>query len=400
MPVVPSRWRAGRRPAAELSAARLDGLRRQFEDSAARRGGEASAAGRAAELAGLYASLGPDGRRAYLRLLAEEFGTTRAAIEAARQSLHAAADDGAQVARAALQPRWLTILRQFNVLPDGTKFLVDLRADLVGLAAGEEALRPLERDLKELLATLFDAGFLELRRITWRSPAVLLERLADSEAVHAVAGWNDLKNRLDPADRRFFAFFHPQLADEPLVFVQVGLRRGLAHEITPLLDPAAPHEDPARADTAIFYSISNAQPGLAGISLGAFLIKRVVDELRRELPRLKRFATLSPIPAFRGWLDEQPQSDLPLEGLCARYLLEAKRPDGRVLDPVANFHLSNGARIERINVDADPSERGMRESLGLMVNYLYELDRIEANHEAYATDRTVAAASGIARLAR
>jgi malonyl-CoA decarboxylase len=191
------------------------------------------------------------------------------------------------------------------------------------------------------------------------------------------------------------------MPDEPLIFVQVALRRGLATEIGSLLDPDAPHEH-EQADTAIFYSISNAQPGLAGISLGGFLIKRVVDELAAEFPRVKRFATLSPVPGLRRWVDASGSRATGRDtvALCAAYLLRAKRPDGRVLDPVANFHLSNGARIERINPDADPSARGQRQSFGIMVNYLYVLDEIEANHEAYASERTVAASAAVSRLAR
>lgn len=329
-----------------------------------------------------------------------------------------------------LESPWTRLLTQFNNLVGGSKFLVDLRADLIRLVKSDPALAPLEHDLKQLLTSWFGVGQLELRRITWDSPASVLERLAQSEAVHEVVSWDDLKNRLD-VDRRFFAFFHPRMPDEPLIFVEVALVLGLVDAIGPLLDPEAPLVVPTEADAAIFYSISSTQPGLSGVSLGGFLIKQVVDELRAELPRLRTFATLSPIPGFRRWLErtgdheqlklsdaerrqiatlvgrEQPEHGADLESvrdvllqLCAHYLLNVRRPDGRALDAVANFHLTNGARVERINFLADRSIPGWAGSLALMVNYLYELDAIEENHEAYAADGTTAATGRVIRLAR
>jgi malonyl-CoA decarboxylase len=310
------------------------------------------------------------------------------------------------------------------------------------LAKGDPALLSLEEDLKQLLAGWFDIGFLELKRITWDSPAALLEKLSLYEAVHAVRSWNDLKNRLD-SDRRCFAFFHPRMQGEPLIFVEVALVSGLASNVHHLLDEAAPLGDPRTADTAIFYSISNAQRGLAGISFGGFLIKRVVDQLSAEFPRVKTFATLSPIPGFRAWLDEQfakgipgvltsgertalgsavqgsaskgtikqllgtdwhkdeaisAALEAPLLRLCAHYLCEAKRDNGAALDPVAHFHLSNGARIERLNWLGDMSDKGLKQSAGIMVNYLYRQGDIEENHEAYVGERTVVASSAITGL--
>jgi malonyl-CoA decarboxylase len=301
----------------------------------------------------------------------------------------------------------------------------------------------LEADLKQLLAGWFDIGFLELRRITWESPAALLEKLSAYEAVHEVRSWSDLKNRLD-SDRRCFAFFHPRMPDEPLIFVEVALVDGLAGNIQTLLDEQAPVGDSRAADTAIFYSISNAQKGLVGISFGGFLIKRVVDQISAEFPRLKNFATLSPLPGFRAWLDgrlaamddilkpaeqkalsavarESPKGvtlkelmathdwaktpavaaalQPPLLRLAAQYLLTAKREDGRALDPVTHFHLSNGARVERINWLADTSPKGLAQSAGMMVNYLYRTADIEANHEAYTGEGVVAASSEVRALA-
>jgi len=297
-----------------------------------------------------------------------------------------------------------------------------------------------------LLSAWFDVGFLDLVRIDWRASAALLEKLVTYEAVHTIRSWRDLKNRLD-SDRRCFAFFHPRMPDEPLIFVEVALVNGIAGNIHALLDEAAPIGDPQAADAAIFYSISNCQQGLHGISLGDFLIKRVVDALASELPRLKSFATLSPLPGFRAWLtaqaarhgllvasearavqalgggldDDNPDRILlrlldqpdwredprtaaalrdPLLRLCARYLLDAHAPSGRALDPVAHFHLSNGARVERLNWLGDVSAKGLQQSAGIMVHYLYRLGDIEANHEAYRDEGRVAASSAVRNLAR
>jgi malonyl-CoA decarboxylase len=259
-------------------------------------------------------------------------------------------------------------------------------------------------ELRALLAGWFDVGFLELQRMTWRSPALLLEKIIAYEAVHAIQGWPDLKNRLD-SDRRLYAFFHPRMPDEPLIFIEVALTRGLSDNIQRVLDEQAPVEDAGRADTAIFYSINNAQRGLDGISFGNFLIKKVVDDLSHEFPNLKTFATLSPVPGLRAWAERHgligeldSADDLQLTRLTARYLTEISPEKGRVRDPVAHFHLSNGARLERINLRADTSARGQLLSAGVMVNYLYKLSDIEANHEAYSGLGRVAMASPIKAL--
>ncbi|MGH6718223.1 MAG: malonyl-CoA decarboxylase, partial [Alphaproteobacteria bacterium] len=358
-----------------------------------------------------------------------------------------AGDDvaGAEAAlREALRAPRLRLLTQFNDLPNGVKFLVDLRADAMERARGEAAMAGLDDELRRLLAQWFDVGFLELRRITWDASAALLEKLIAYEAVHAIRSWDDLKNRLD-SDRRCFAFFHPRMPEEPLIFVEVALVRAMADNIQDLLDESAEPLDPAEASAAIFYSISNAQRGLAGISFGNVLIKRVVDQLAQALPKLQVFATLSPIPGFRAWLDDalaaggddlvgaadgQALAKLagvadgaralgrllagpwtedaaacqvmasPLLRLGARYLVRETGRDGRPLDPVARFHLSNGARIERVNWLADRSEKGLRESAGIMVNYLYKQSDIEANHEAYAAEARVTASAAVAGLAK
>lgn len=427
-------------------------VREQMQACLARRGGEVSARARAAALGETYLELSAEGRRRFLGLLAREFGVDRAAVDAAVTALQQAADPEARSAaearlRQALEPARTHLLTQFNALPDGTKFLVELRAEVMALARQEPDLMPLEADLRRLLTSWFDVGFLELRTITWNAPAALLEKLITYEAVHEIRGWDDLKNRLD-SDRRCFAFFHPRMPDEPLIFVEVALVTGMADSIQKLLDESAPVVEPAAADTAIFYSISNAQQGLGGISFGDFLIKRVVDELSHEAPRLKVFATLSPIPGFRAWLEERlaAEPDLltaaeaasvveaagagadggpaaalrallemavwhpvdpatealrrPLIRLAAIYLGREKRANGMAIDPVAHFHLSNGARIERLNWLGDVSAKGVARSCGLMVNYLYRPEEIEANHEAYRGDRRVAMTAAIRSLLR
>ena len=315
------------------------------------------------------------------------------------------------------------------------KFLVDLRAELIDFAKDEPALAGLEEDLKGLLAAWFDIGFLELRRITWDSPAALLEKLVAYEAVHAIRSWRDLKNRLD-SDRRCFAFFHPRMPDEPLIFVEVALVDGLAGNVQRLLDTRAETSDPRAADTAIFYSISNCQQGLAGISFGNFLIKRVAEQLARDLPSIKNFATLSPIPGLRAHIDgrlknegdsaltaseiaslmpvtseargaaavamllsrpnwwEVPAVDKALKPiltrLAANYLTSVDEK-GRALDRVAHFHLGNGAIVERLNWQGDMSANGLKQSYGMMVNYLYELDKVEAQHEAFSKGQVITA---------
>lgn len=418
------------------------------------RGGEVSARARAARLAQLYRGMDLPGRILFLARLAS-IDADPAAVAAAMEAVRTTNDAATRAAlRRALDPPRVKLLMQFNGLPDGIKFLVDLRATLLEHVKAEPRLAPLEADLRALLAAWFDVGFLELRRIDWHSPAALLEKLVGYEAVHEIRSWRDLKNRLD-SDRRCYAFFHPRMPDEPLIFVEVALVKGLAGSVQRLLDTSAPLLEPVEADTAIFYSISNCQAGLGGISFGNFLIKRVVDLLGKEFRNIKQFATLSPMPGFRRWLDRRlaeeaglvnpdetqalaealddgmPQDGMPrdgraalaavlarrgwqkdpslreaaqpvLERLAARYLLvEGEAKDARrARDPVAHFHLSNGARVERLNMLADVSDKGVRESCTLMVNYLYDPARIEQNHEDYAGEGKRAAATALRRAAR
>jgi malonyl-CoA decarboxylase len=435
----------------------LPALRARIADCLEGRGGETRARARAAELGQLYLGLSADGRKRFMRLLAAETEIDRPKALAAAKAAVAAweGSDARAVAKAERALRQAVdsprgrLLAQFTALSDGVKFLIDRRAELLDWSKEDPIFAALAEELRELFVAWFDLGFLELERITWESPAVLLERLAAYEAVHAVRDWADIKNRLD-SDRRFFAFFHPRMPLEPLIFVEVALVNGLADNVQDLLDEKAPLGDPSTADTAIFYSISNAQRGLAGISFGGFLIKRVAQTLGAEFPNIRTYATLSPVPGFRAWLDARIAEGMPklllagerkalaaalaarggkavqaskgelkralasgawlddpalsdamkgpLSRLCARYLIEAKRADGRALDPVAHFHLSNGARIERLNWRADVSNKGVRQSAGLMVNYLYRLADIEANHEAYAADGKVAVSSAVRSL--
>ncbi|HBU96918.1 malonyl-CoA decarboxylase [Thalassospira lucentensis] len=432
---------------------RQEHWRRQIADCLAGRGGAVSARGRAAALGHDFLRLDVDGKRAFLHLLVNEFGIDRDRVAAIMTDWDMA-DDLAERAlleselRDALVPPFRSILKEFNSLPQGVKFLVDLRGDLLRWRKEAPGLAMLERDLKTLLAGWFDIGFLELERITWNSPASLLEKLIAYEAVHAIQSWDDLKRRLAP-DRRCFAFFHPGMPDEPLIFVEVALVNGIAGNIDKLIqadDDDEGHDgDNAgsveRADTAIFYSISNAQAGLAGISFGDFLIKRVVSQLQRDLPHLKQFCTLSPIPGLRTWMDRQldamakgaetglpkvieaalndcdelmgpkPPANSPdavgertktnIEFLTAWYLLNAKRPEtGSAFDPVAHFHLSNGARIERLNWNGNGKPDGWVQSFGMMVNYLYHLPMIEKNHENYVGQGEIAVSSSVKRLLR
>ncbi|AEG92710.1 malonyl-CoA decarboxylase [Ramlibacter tataouinensis] len=383
---------------------------------------EVEAGRRAHAVAQWYAQATPQERRDCWLLMTEKFAPDAARLRSAREHYERAVGSPGegqaeiQLRRAMVSPR-SRLLQRFAAYPQGMRFLVDLRAELLPQLKGDPRLLPLDAELEHLFSTWFDVGFLELRRISWDSPASLIEKLIRYEAVHDIRSWADVKNRLD-SDRRCYGFFHPRLEDEPLIFVEVALVHELAGCITPLLDEAAAVSDPHKASTAIFYSISNTQTGLRGVSFGDSLIKRVVETLAGEFPRLKTFATLSPIPGLRPWvnrhagallqqLDAKKRAELarvlgaepqaanvlaaleqplgldarsPLRALllgwCAQYL-GRELQDGRPLDAVARFHLGNGARIERLNWAGDPSSKGLKQSFGLMVNYLYDLKRLD-----------------------
>jgi malonyl-CoA decarboxylase len=389
--------------------------------------GEASGTAMAREVLDLYRNLDAAGRRAFFEALMRDFGPDRERLSEAIERWRAKpSDEDASSLHFASEPRRQELIRRLNRAPGGTGELVSMRADLLGMMSGHADLVALDHDVVHLLSSWFNRGFLVLRRIDWSTPANILEKIIRYEAVHEISDWDDLRRRIDPIDRRCYAFFHPAMVDEPLIFVEVALTATIPGAIAPLLAVDRQHLPTARARTAVFYSISNTQRGLGGISFGSFLIKQVVEELRRELPKLENFVTLSPVPGFMPWLKQD--KDLPLaeedreilkhldepewvenaeitaqlrgvlEPLAAHYFLKARTPKGRMIDSVARFHLGNGARLERINWLGDLSPKGLRESAGIMVNYLYRLDDIEKNHEAYANDGEVVTSSAVRKL--
>ena len=400
--------------------------------------GEASGVAIARQLLNALRKTSSQDRRAFFHFLADEFQPdARAVASAAKAYLERPSPATLAALQSCAESPRLEFFRRLNLAPGATAEIVELRHEVLRYASNDEGMAALDGDLQHLLHTWFNRGFLVLRRIDWQTPAAILEKIIAYEAVHEIKGWDDLRRRLDPVDRRCFAFFHPALVDEPLIFVEVALMAGIPAAIAPVLE--ARHRDEPLNEppaTAVFYSISNCQDGLKGISFGNFLLKQVVEELGRELPSLKTFVTLSPVPSFARWLDRAladtgdlnisaedrrnlamlrdprwievasargPQSDAiksSLMALAAVYFLSARSADGRPVDPVARFHLGNGARLERINWLADVSERGLRDAHGLMVNYCYELSDIAKNHEAYAFDGTVAASRAVKSLMR
>ena len=392
------------------------------------RRGEASGVALARSLLEGYEGAPLATRLSFLTALADRFGPDRGGLDGAVEAYRTnpSARSIARLHQAA-EARRQELFRRLNVAPGGTAALVRMRAELLDHLPSRPDLAPVDMDFVHLLSSWFNRGFLAMRPIDWTTPANILEKIIRYEAVHAIDGWTDLRRRLEPPDRRCFAFFHPQLADEPLIFVEVALTREMPGAIAPLLDagrlPIRAHD----ATTAVFYSISNTQAGLAGVSFGHFLIKQVAEDLKRDLPNLRTFVTLSPVPGLAGWLDEQRQAgdaalldrsilgalphpgetDLPAEALraplsaaAATYLIRAKTASGRPLDPVARFHLGNGARLERLNPSGDLSPKGLRQSHGVMVNYCYDLDEIERNHEAYAEKKEVIASPAVRKLVR
>jgi malonyl-CoA decarboxylase len=389
--------------------------------------GEASGTAMAQDVLQTYETLGPEEQLIFFDALAESFGPDESLLDAAVEEWRQSGSETAATdIHFASEPKRQELFRRLNRAQDGTRTLVKLRADLLKLARENPDLRRVDRDLAHLFSSWFNRGFLVLRRIDWSSPANVLEKIIRYEAVHEIHGWDDLRRRIDAPDRRCYAFFHPALADEPLIFVEIALTEAIPAAIAPLLAEDRSVIEPTQAKTAVFYSISNCQAGLSGISFGNFLIKQVVEELQRELPRLEAFVTLSPVPGLRFWMkaaDDVPMTDEEqatlalldqpswldeaevverlrrvLEPLAAHYFLKVRTPDGRPLDPVARFHLGNGARLERINWLGDRSLKGLRESAGIMVNYLYDLDEIERNHEAYANQREIVASGPVRKL--
>ena len=402
--------------------------------------GEANSVAIARQVVDRYRSLNAAGQVAFFRHLASDFSPDP------KQALHAAQAYAAQpsaehlirLMRAAEPPRQ-ELLRRINRTPGGTAAIIAMRRELLAKVKAEPELGAVEDDFLHLLASWFNPGFLRMQQVDWHSPAHLLEQIIRHEAVHAIDGWDDLRRRLEP-DRRCFAFFHPQLPDEPLIFVEVALVPEMPDAIAPLIAKATGTPDPAQFKVAAFYSISNCQPGLKGVSLGNFLIKRVAQRLKEELPQLRTFCTLSPIPGFAAWLAADPDlAALPglkrgvgerlvqalallrkshgkdLSGLATAAAVQAQDEAHRAAllrlaaaylaygttqprgDPVARFHLDNGSRLERLNYAADLSKKGLKQSHGLMVNYLYDLIRIETYHERFVQGE-VAHSRGVAAL--
>lgn len=420
-----------------------DHLQHLIHDCIYGRGGDVSARARTVELGAVYLHLSDKGRETFHDILAHDFDIDRQLLTEKIRDLDTAKNQKSAIdaeidLKNALTPPRTILLKQFSSLPDGLKLLIDMRAALLPRINEDPRLYKLSLDIKELLGAWFDIGMLDLKEITWNSPAALLEKLIEYEAVHEIRSWNDLHGRLD-SNRLCFAFFHNKMMSEPLIFVEVALVNKLSTNIHDLLNQEDQKTEPDQATTAIFYSISNTQPGLAGINLGNFLIKTVVQELSSEYSNLKHFATLSPVPGFKKWLapklasgdenllrrreveiiqehysckdaarkleevlnnnwyldDETSDMLKPiLTRLCVHYLFKEKK-GSRTLDPVANFHLANGARLEKVNWLADLTEAGLKRSYGIMVNYYYELSDIEKNHEEYVTKARIVASRSV-----
>jgi malonyl-CoA decarboxylase len=394
--------------------------------------GEASGVAMASQLTEGYARASEEVRGEFLLRLSRDFGPDPKLLSRAIDAYQA--KPNAQTALAlhnAAESRRQELIRRMNLAPGAMPRLVRMREDVLGRLKPSPELGLVDADFSHLFSSWFNRGFLNLRRIDWSTPADILEKIIAYEAVHAIQSWDDLRLRLLPRDRRCFAFFHPALDDDPLIFVEVALTTEIPDAIGPLLAPTRRPLDPEKVTTAVFYSISNCQKGLRGVSFGNFLIKQVVEELKRELPRIKTFVTLSPVPGFMGWLNAQRGGNggpfnaeqrrllkcLDQEGwqdnattcemlepvmtrALLSYLVLAKDKQDKPLDPVARFHLGNGARLEQVHWMGDASAKGLREAGGFMVNYLYDLERIERNHERYANEGEVALSPRVKRMAQ
>lgn len=391
------------------------------------RRGEASGVALADQILNIWSQSDSERKKHFLLDLVADFGPLIAQLEAAVTAWTAQQSETAlRAIHAAAEPRRQELIRRLNLAPGGTRRLVSMREEIFTQRKAHPELDILDADFVHLFSSWFNRGFLVLRRIDWSTSANILEKIIRYEAVHAIHDWTELRRRIEPEDRRLFAFFHPQMTDEPLIFVEVALTRDIPDSIAPLLAPDRQAISSTEADTAVFYSISNCQEGLRGVSFGNFLIKQVVEDLRRELPNLRTFVTLSPVPGFAKWLDrqrgaaptwlapadgealdtlrqagwtnndeERVRLTAALDGAAAQYFLAEKNEHQKPVDPVARFHLGNGARLERLNPFGDTSANGLRQSYGLMVNYLYDLKSIERNHEAFAETGEVAASSAV-----
>ena len=382
--------------------AKLDALARDLMGTR----GEAAGMALARDLLQTYAASKPAARRAFFDYMNADLDIEADAVRSALDAYEK--DPGKDTYRAymlASDPPRQELIRRMNQVPGGTARLVGMRTDLLAMLADAPHLAPLDLDFRHLFSSWFNRGFLVLRPINWETPAHLLEKIIAYEAVHEIHSWSALRARLKPADRRCYAFFHPAMPNEPLIFVEVALTRGIPGSVDTLLAGDREEFAASDADTAVFYSISNCQSGLAGISFGNSLIKQVVEDLSRDLPGLKTFVTLSPVPGLAAWAAETDQTLDPaapeaLRQLTARFLLDAKRPNGEPRDPVARFHLGNGASLHAVHAGADLSEKGQRQSAGVMVNYLYDLRKLSENHDKFAKQATIAASADVRALLR
>ena len=412
-------------------------LKEKMNDCILEKGGDYSNNARIVELGLIYLNCTINGKIKFLSILSREFDIDTDYLNEKILKLKTSENDKELISaelelRNALIPPRYKLLKQFIKLPNGFIFLRDMREDLLPFSKNIPRLKKLDGDLKNMLVSFFDISFLDLSKISWNSPAALLEKLIEYESVHEIGSWNNLKHRLH-TDRKIFAFMHHKIPNDPLVFVEVALVNGISDSIQKLLDVKSPDLNPHDADTAIFYSISSTQKGLKGINFGNFLIKRVVKEINKELPNIKNFSTLSPIPTFRKWVEKLELDDdrfftgvdlkkmkkserkepiksllnilkknnkrvevikVPLMRMVSHYLLNEKRGE-KALDPVANFHLRNGAKVYQLNWMGDTSEKGMKQSYGIMVNYYYELNKIVENHEKYVSDNKISATKNV-----
>ena len=416
----------------DAPAARSESLADLCEELLTGRG-EASGVALAEEIFAKYFELTTGPRIAFFEALASRFGPDQAKLDAAILDWQAKpSDTTAAAVHRASEPRRQELFRRLNLAPGGTGALVRMREQVIDALGHRDDLAAVDNDFIHLFSSWFNRGFLVLRRIDWSTPAAILEKIIRYEAVHRIRSWDDLRRRIDPIDRRCYAFFHPALIDEPLIFVEVAFTREIPDAVAPILSVQRDSPEPDKATTAVFYSISNCQRGLAGVSFGSFLIKQVVQEVCRENTKMQTFVTLSPAPDFAAWLGRELKSENssaismedraalagldrpgwwqlaeareplrePLLRAAAWYYLRAKNRRGLPADSVARFHLGNGARLERLNWLADATEKGIAQSHGLMVNYLYDLDDIEKNHEAFAESRAIVASNAVKRLVR
>ena len=384
--------------------------------------GEASGLKTALRVLDLYEASSWDEKCAFFKSVTGQFGVDEDVLEAAVSKWTPGDSAAARQLHVASEPRSQELIRRLNRVPGATARLVAMRADLLAFRRENPEVDWLNRDFQHLFSSWFNRGFLEIEQIDWSTPASILEKIIEYEAVHQITGWDDLRQRVGAADRRLFAFFHPAMPADPLIFVEVALTRTIPGAIGPILQKDREVLDPREATAAVFYSISNCQKGLRGISFGNFLIKQVVAELQRELPTLKTFVTLSPVPGLRSWTSKALAEEDPLlasddrdaltalqdgdtptpelaRRLAARYLLTVTRKGGTAFDSVAHFHLGNGAILHKVHADADMSDRGISNSWGVMVNYLYDEGKIEEHHQAYATNRTIASSAEVRSLA-